>query len=132
MSSSASAPRRMPATMRRRGSSSPPAPSNTSWCAPATRPRWARSTWRRRKEAPMLVRPGRLMGRGSIGAAFSPLSPFLWLDPSDLSTLFQDAGMTTPVTEDGDPVGAMLDKSGNDHHALQATEAFRPTYHTGG
>lgn len=34
-----------------------------------------------------------------------------WYDPSDLSTLFQDAGGTTPVTTDGDPVGLMLDKS---------------------
>lgn len=34
-----------------------------------------------------------------------------WYDPSDLSTLFQDAAGTTPVTADGDPVGLMLDKS---------------------
>jgi len=34
-----------------------------------------------------------------------------WYDPSDLSTLFQDAAGTTPVTSAGDPVGLMLDKS---------------------
>ncbi|WP_420229036.1 hypothetical protein ACOBWA_08420 [Psychrobacter sp. ER1] len=35
----------------------------------------------------------------------------VWYDPSDLTTLFQDAAGTTPVTKDGDPVGLMLDKS---------------------
>lgn len=32
-------------------------------------------------------------------------------DPSDLTTLFQDAAGTVPVTKSGDPVGLMLDKS---------------------
>lgn len=34
-----------------------------------------------------------------------------WLDPSDLSTLYQDAAGTTPVTAVEQPVGLMLDKS---------------------
>lgn len=34
-----------------------------------------------------------------------------WYDPSDLSTLFQDAYGTTPVTAVGQPVGLILDKS---------------------
>ncbi len=34
-----------------------------------------------------------------------------WYDPSDFSTLFQDAAGTTPVTAVGQPVGLMLDKS---------------------
>ena len=48
---------------------------------------------------------------------FSPRSLFLageqgvWYDPSDLSTLFQDAAGTTPVTAVEQPVGLMLDKS---------------------
>ena len=46
--------------------------------------------------------PGRLFLDGEQGA---------WYDPSDLSTLFQDAAGTTPVTADGDPVGLMLDLS---------------------
>lgn len=48
---------------------------------------------------------------------FSPLNlftssePGVWLDPSDLSTLFQDAAGTTPVTAAGQSVGLVLDKS---------------------
>lgn len=34
-----------------------------------------------------------------------------WYDPSDLSTLFQEAYGTTPVTAVGQPVGLILDKS---------------------
>ena len=34
-----------------------------------------------------------------------------WYDPSDFSTMFQDAAGTTPVTAVGQPVGLMLDKS---------------------
>lgn len=64
---------------------------------------------------------------------FDPLSLFsegqqgAWYDPSDLPTLFQDSAGTTPVTADGDPVGLMLDKSGNDNHASQSTTASKPT-----
>lgn len=43
----------------------------------------------------------RLFARGEQGA---------WYDPSDLSTLFQDAAGTIPVTGAGHPVGLMLDK----------------------
>jgi hypothetical protein len=69
---------------------------------------------------------------------FDPLSLFAngeqgaWYDPSDLSTLFQDAAGTTPVTADGDPVGLMLDKSGNGNHASQSVAASRPVYRTDG
>ena len=79
---------------------------------------------------------------GQVGAAafspFSPLSLFAqneqgaWYDPSDLSTMFQDAAGTTPVTADGQPVGKILDKSGNNNHASQATAAARPLYKTDG
>ena len=50
-------------------------------------------------------------------AGFSPTvlltgsTAFLWLDPSDLTTLFQDAAGTTPVTAPAQPVGLVLDKS---------------------
>tara|TARA_R110000803_G_scaffold166755_6_gene230067 strand:- start:11517 stop:13139 length:1623 start_codon:yes stop_codon:yes gene_type:complete len=52
--------------------------------------------------APLL--PG--MPDGAIG----------WYDASDLTTLFQDAAMTTPVTASGQNVRAWKDKSGNDNH----------------
>jgi hypothetical protein len=69
---------------------------------------------------------------------WSPLSLFAsseqgaWYDPSDLSTMFQDSAGTTPVTADGQPVGKILDKSGNGNHATQATSAARPLYKTDG
>jgi len=64
---------------------------------------------------------------------FNPRSLFaageqgIWLDPSDFSTLFQDAAGTTPVTALGQPVGLALDKSGRGNHATQTTAASRPT-----
>lgn len=71
---------------------------------------------------------------GSGAGGFSPISqaPHSWYDPSDLTTLFQDAAMTTPVTAADDPVGAMLDKSGNGNHVIQATAGKRPLYKTSG
>lgn len=56
----------------------------------------------------------------------------VWYDPSDITSLFQDNAGTTPVTADGDPVGLMLDLSGNGFHASQATAGNRPVYKTDG
>jgi len=67
----------------------------------------------------------------SPSALFAGGTEGVWYGPSDLSTLFQDSAGTTPVTTAGQPVGLMLDKSGNDNHATQATAAARPTYQTG-
>lgn len=70
--------------------------------------------------------------------AFNPISLFIGgkqgflFNPSDLSTLFQDAAGTIPVTASGQPVGKMLDKSGNNNHATQSLSAARPTYQTNG
>lgn len=47
-------------------------------------------------------------------------------DPNDLTTLYQDAAGTIPVTAAGQPVGLMKDKSGRNNHAYQATSASRP------
>lgn len=72
------------------------------------------------------------------GAISNPESLFasgeegIWYDPSDLSTLWQDSARTIPVTSDGDPIGAMDDKSGNGNHALQATAGKLPIYKTSG
>ena len=75
---------------------------------------------------------------GFGSSEFSPLDLFadgkqgVWYDPSDKSTLFQDAAGTIPVTTAGDPVGLMLDRSGNGNHAVQTVSASRPAYHTDG
>ena len=58
---------------------------------------------------------------------FSASEQGIWLDPSDFSTMFQDAAGTTPVTALGQPVGKILDKSGRGNHASQTTSASRPT-----
>ena len=47
-------------------------------------------------------------------------------DISDFSTMFQDSAGTTPVTAVAQPVGKILDISGNNNHAYQATPASRP------
>jgi len=80
---------------------------------------------------------GRRLGVGQPFGVFTPADLFtgseagVVYDVSDLSTLFQDSAGTTPVTTAGQPVGLMLDNSGNGNHATQATAAARPTYQTG-
>jgi hypothetical protein len=49
-----------------------------------------------------------------------------WYDPSDIGTLWQDVGRTISVTGLGQPVGFVLDKSGNGNHLAQADAARRP------
>lgn len=49
------------------------------------------------------------------------------LDASDFSSMFQDAAGTVPVTATGQPVGRMLDVSGNGYIFTQTTDANRPT-----
>jgi len=62
----------------------------------------------------------------TINSLFSKNEQGTWYDPSDLSTLYQDAAGTTPVTAVEQPVGRMLDKSGRGNHATQVTTASRP------
>lgn len=59
---------------------------------------------------------------------FAASEPGVWLDPTDLSTLFQDDAGTTPVTAAGQSVGRILDKSGRGNHATQSIFASRPIY----
>jgi hypothetical protein len=77
----------------------------------------------------------RLKGTGGYNViTTTPLALFassekgVWYDPSDKSTLFQDSAGTVPVTTAGQPVGKMLDKSGNGAHAVQNVSASRPIY----
>jgi hypothetical protein len=71
-----------------------------------------------------------------LGTVFSPLSlsPALWLDAADQSTLYQErtgASATTLVASDADPIGTWKDKSGNARHVTAPTDAARPTFKTG-
>ena len=71
---------------------------------------------------------GRLSDAQKILALFKNGEQGFWLDPSDLSTLFQDAAGTTPVTAVEQHVGLMLDLSGRGNHASMATTTKRPAY----
>ena len=52
----------------------------------------------------------------------------LWLDFSDATKLYTDAGKTTPVSSDGDVIGAAEDKSGQGNDATQNTTNLKPIY----
>lgn len=68
---------------------------------------------------------------------WSPLSLFAsseqgaWYDPSDLSTMYEDSAGTTPAVVN-QPVGRILDKSGNGNHATQATTSLKPVLRESG
>lgn len=51
-----------------------------------------------------------------------------FFDPDDISTLYQDTALTSPVTAVGQSVAAWKDKSGNGYVATQGTAANRPIY----
>ena len=62
-----------------------------------------------------------------VAATLAPFTPAVlfttgtngaWYDPSDMTTLYQDAAGTTPVTAMEQPVGKLLDKSGRGNHAF--------------
>jgi hypothetical protein len=55
-------------------------------------------------------------------SSFSPLdlSPLLWLDASDLTTVYQDSGLSVLATTDGQTVAGWKDKSGNNLHLTQS------------
>jgi hypothetical protein len=55
----------------------------------------------------------------------------VWYNPSDLSTVFQDAAGTIAGAVD-QPVGRILDISGNGNHASQAVNADRPVLRSSG
>jgi len=66
---------------------------------------------------PSIALPVSLRGQLLSGSRFSPLSlfttsePGFWYDPSDLTTMFQDAVGTNPVTAPGQSVALLLDKA---------------------
>ncbi len=61
-----------------------------------------------------------------VQALFANGEQGVWYAPSDMSTMFQDAAGTVPVTAAGQSVGRILDKSGNGNHATQASAANKP------
>lgn len=61
--------------------------------------------------------PEDFFASGNLGA---------WFDPSDFSSLFQDAAGTTPVTAVGDPIGRMNSQGGLAAYASQGTAGDRP------
>lgn len=75
------------------------------------------------------------LGLGSQSrATFNPSSALFgngeqgyWLDSSDFSTMFQDAAGTTPVTDVGQSVRLMLDKSGRGNNFTQGGATNAPT-----
>ena len=75
---------------------------------------------------------------GFDSSIFDPVTLFadgkqgVFYDPSKLSSLWQNAARTIPVTADGDPVGCMDDLSGNSNHATQSVSVARPIYKTDG
>lgn len=68
----------------------------------------------------------------AIAALFGPGDGGVYLDPADLTTLFQDAAGAMPVTEAGHPVGRINGVLGVGQYASQSTGESRPTYQTGG
>lgn len=77
---------------------------------------------------------GRGIGRptvlGAGGAVLPPAQPdLLWhLDFTDLSTLWQDTGGTTPVTSDDDPIARADNKGSAGGHIQQNTATAEPLY----
>ena len=73
-----------------------------------------------------------------LSTPFTPQHLFIdkekgfWADPSDTSTLFQNSDGTIPVTADGDPIGLVLDKTGNNYDLRQTVSASRPKLLNGG
>lgn len=61
-----------------------------------------------------------------IKSIFANNEQGFFYDPNDLSTMFQDAVGTVPVTAVGQPVGLIRDKSGRNNHAYQTNSASRP------
>lgn len=57
--------------------------------------------------------------------AFAGQRPGVWLDPSDMSTMFADTAGTIPITLNT-PVALMFDKSSNRNHVHQPALASRP------
>jgi hypothetical protein len=65
----------------------------------------------------------RNLSRLTGGGGFSPpAGNVLWIDASDISTLWQDTARTIPVTADGQPCFGITDLSGQGNHGYDLYE----------
>ena len=84
----------------------------------------------------MLNARNRGRASGSRGLAWNPIYLFsqgqngLWWDASSSSHIKQDSLGTIPVTVATDPVGLMIDRTGNGNDGVQATTSLKPLYQT--
>lgn len=79
---------------------------------------------------------GALASMAEAAGSYSPLIPLLdriglWIDFTDRHSLFQDAGGTIPVRRDGDRIGRVLDRSGNNYHFAAENDTRRPAWRQG-
>lgn len=79
------------------------------------------------RPAPFGSIPYQLFQNGEQGAIYLP-HPYV----RGQHITFQDAAGTIPATEAGDPVGLMLDLSGNGNHVRQEVSGARPTLQRAG
>lgn len=65
---------------------------------------------------------------GGAAAWELPASNLMWLDLSDLTTVFQDAAMTTPVSADGQTIRAIADKGPSGNDMIRFSDSYVGTY----
>lgn len=63
---------------------------------------------------------------------FGPTDKGAFFDFGNVASLFQDSAGTTPVTATSDPIGKVLDLSGQGNHITQSTATARPLWEASG
>jgi len=76
---------------------------------------------------PTIGVPG-LFGGGALPGPDTVANLAHWYNLDSLTRLFTNSAMTTPVTADGDPVGAWVDQIVAADEVAQATTGAKPTY----